>query len=105
MLDKLQAIEERFERLGEEFLEVGGDYQRAAEIKKERVDLDPLIEKSRQYRQAMKSLEEAKSIIVTENDAELIALAKADVEELTPKIEVLGGEDRKSTRLNSSHSQ
>ena len=89
MLDKLQAIEERFERLGEEFLGVGSDYQRAAEINKERVDLEPLIGKSRQYRQAMKSLEEAKSIIVTENDAELIALAKADVEELTPKIEVL----------------
>src|SRR3990172_4802114 len=94
MLDKLQAIEERFERLGEEFLGVGSDYQRAAEINKERVDLEPLIGKSRQYRQAMKSFEEAKSIIVTENDAELIALAKADVEELTPKIEVLEREIR-----------
>ncbi|MBL8076475.1 MAG: peptide chain release factor 1 [Anaerolineales bacterium] len=89
MLDKLQAIEERFEQLGAELLEVGSNYQRAAEINKERVDLEPLYKKSREYRQAMKSLEEARSLITSENDAEMISLAKADVEELTPKIEAL----------------
>jgi peptide chain release factor 1 len=89
MLEKLQAIEERYEQLGNELLEVGGNYQRAGEINKERVDLEPLIQKAREYRQAMKSLEEAKSLIISENDSELIALAKADVEELSPKIEVL----------------
>ncbi len=89
MLDKLLAIEDRFEQLGSELLEVGSDYQRAAEINKERVDLEPLIAKAREYRQAMKSLEEARSIIINENDAELIALAKADVDELNPKIVIL----------------
>ncbi|MBE0669385.1 MAG: peptide chain release factor 1 [Anaerolineales bacterium] len=89
MLDKLQAIEERFDQLGEELLVVGSDYQRAGEINKERVDLEPLIEKAREYRQAVKSLEEARSIIINENDAELIALAKADVDDLTPRIEIL----------------
>ncbi len=89
MLDKLQAIEEKFEQLGNELLEVGGNYQRAAEINKERVDLQPLVEKARRYRQAMNSLEQAKGMIVSENDAEMIALAKLDVDELSPKIEVL----------------
>src|SRR5689334_66400 len=89
MLDKLQAIEERYEQLGAELLEVGSNYQRAAEINKERVDLEPLYKKAREYRQAMKSLEEAKAMIGNESDAEMIALAKADVEELTPKIEAL----------------
>ena len=89
MLDKLQAIEERFEQLGAELLEVGSNYKRAAEIGKERTGLEPLIEKAREYRQAMKSLEEARTMIVTENDAELVALAKADVDDLTPRIEVL----------------
>ena len=91
MLDKLQAIEEKYEQLDRELLEVGSDYQRAGEINKERVDLHPLVERSQEYRQAMKSLEQAKAIIVSENDAELIALAKADVEELTPKIETRKG--------------
>ena len=89
MLDKLQAIEERFEQLGSELLEVGSNYQRAAEINKERVDLEPLIARAREYRQVVKSIEEAKSIIINENDAELITLAKADVEELSPKVGIL----------------
>ena len=89
MLDKLQGIEERYEQLGSELLEVGSDYQRAAEINKERVELEPLIAKAREYRQAVKSLEEAKAILMSEEDAELRALADADVADLGPKIEVL----------------
>src|SRR3990172_1934837 len=94
MIDKLQAIEEKYEQLDKELLEVGSNYQRAGEINKERVDLQPLVERSQEYRQAMKSLEQAKAIIVSENDAELIALAKTDVDELTPKIEALEKEIR-----------
>jgi peptide chain release factor 1 len=94
MLDKLNAIEERFDRLGSELLDVGSDYQRAGEINKERVDLEPLILKAREYRQAVKSFEEAKALIISENDAELITLAKADVVDLEPKIEKLEKEIR-----------
>ena len=89
MLDKLQAIEEKFEQLGQELLVVGTDYKRAAEISKERTSLEPLIEKAKEYRQAVKSLEEAKEMIISESDAELLALAKADVTDLEPKIEEL----------------
>lgn len=89
MLDKLQAVEERYEQLGNELLEIGSDYKRAAEIGKERASLEPLIVKAKEYRQAMKSLEEARTILASENDAELLALAKADIEDLTPKIEIL----------------
>ena len=89
MLDKLQGIEERYEQLSQELLEVGNNYQRAAELNKERVDLEPLVEKAREYRQARKSLDEARTIITSEDDAELVALAQADVADLTPKIEAL----------------
>lgn len=89
MLEKLKGIEERYEQLGNDFLEVGNNYQRAAEINKERVDLEPIVEKAREYRQAVKSLEEAKAILASENDEELRALAETDVAELNPKIEAL----------------
>ncbi|HAV75922.1 MAG TPA: peptide chain release factor 1 [Anaerolineae bacterium] len=89
MLEKLKGIEDRYEQLGNQLLEVGNNYQRAAEINKERVDLEELVEKSREYRQAMKSLEEARTIIDTEKDADLISLAEADIEDLSPKIEAL----------------
>lgn len=89
MLDKLKGIEDRYEQLGNELLEVGNNYQRAAELNKERVDLEEIVEKSREYRRAMKSLEEARTIFESEKDAELVALAEADIEDLTPKIETL----------------
>jgi peptide chain release factor 1 len=89
MLDKLKGIEDRYEQLGNDLLEVGNNYQRAAEINKERVDLEEIVKKAREYRQVMKSLEEARAIILSEKDAELIALANADIEDLTPKAEAL----------------
>ncbi|MFT3895589.1 MAG: peptide chain release factor 1 [Anaerolineales bacterium] len=89
MLDKLKGIEDRYEQLGKELLEVGGNYQRAAEINKERVSLEEIVAKAKEYRQAMKSLEEARTILETEKDADLVALAQMDIADLTPKIEVL----------------
>ncbi len=69
-----------------ELLEVGNDYQRAGEINKERVDLEPIVEKAREYRQTLKSLEEARAILETEKDAELRRLAEADIAELSSKV-------------------
>lgn len=89
MLEKLNGIEERYETLGREMLEVGSDYQRAGEINKERLDLEPVVIKSRQYRQALKSRQEAREILETESDPELRSLAESDVSELEPKIEAL----------------
>ena len=89
MLDKLKGIEDRYEQLGNELLNVGSNYQRAAEINKERVDLESIVDKAREYRQAMKSLEEARSILESERDVEMIALAESDIAELSPKIEIL----------------
>src|SRR5215216_2757946 len=89
MLDKLKGIEERYEQLGSEMLEVGNNYQRAGEINKERVDLERIVEKAREYRQAVKSLEEARTILDSDSDVELRALAELDVADLGPKIEAL----------------
>jgi peptide chain release factor 1 len=89
MLEKLKGIEERFDQLGRELLEAGSDYQRAAGINKERVDLEPLIERAREYRRAVQSIEQARAILLKESDAELLALARSDVEELSPKVEAL----------------
>jgi peptide chain release factor 1 len=89
MLDKLKGIEDRYEQLGNELLEVGNNYQRAAEINKERVDLEEIVQKAREYRQAMKSIEEARAILLSEKDADMIALAEADIQDITPKVEIL----------------
>ena len=89
MLDRLQGIEERYEQLGQELLTAGSNYQRAAEINKERVDLQPIVEKAREFRNLHKRLAEAKAMLVSETDTELRLLAESEVSELVPKIEAL----------------
>lgn len=87
MLEKLAAIEQRYEDLGDQLSEVGADYQRAGEINKERVELEAIVTRSRQYSQALRSLKEARDILDSDSDAELRSLAEADLQELTPRIE------------------
>jgi peptide chain release factor 1 len=86
MLDKLAGIENHYTELGNELLEVGNDYQRANEINKERVDLEPLISKAGEYHQSLKRIKEAREILENESDEELRMLAEAEIEELEPQI-------------------
>lgn len=88
MLDKLRGIEEKYEELNRALLEVGSDYQRAAELNMERSELEPLVEKARQYRQALERREEARSLLEGE-DEELRQLAEMEIEELDQQIERL----------------
>jgi len=89
MLEKIAGIENHYEALGRELLEVGGDYHRAAEINKERVDLEPLIDRAREYRQTISRIEEARELLENESDEELRMLAEAEIEELEPQVEQL----------------
>lgn len=88
MLDKIVGIEERYKELNKLLMEVGNDYQRAAELGKERSDLESIVNKAQAYRQALKQLEEARSLQDTE-DGELAQLAEAEIADLEPQIERL----------------
>ena len=86
MLDKLQAIEDRYAELTRLLEENADDYQKVAELSKERSDLETLVQKSRAYRQVMASIEEARELQNSE-DQELRELAHMDLEDLLPKSE------------------
>lgn len=88
MLDKLSGIEERYEELNNLLMEVGNDYQRATELSIERAELEPLVMKARQYRQAISQIEDARTL-ETGDDEELRQLAAAEIEELLPQVERL----------------
>lgn len=92
MLEKLAGIEDHYEQLGRDLESAGSDYQRAAEINKERVDLEPLVSKALAFRQSLKRIDEARALLESETDEEMIALAEAEIEELEPKIERLENE-------------
>jgi peptide chain release factor 1 len=91
MLDKLSGIEQRYEELTRLFMEVGDDYQRAAELNKERIDLEPIVSLARDYRQALDQIEEARSLLEGD-DLELRMLAEAEILDLEPQIEKMENE-------------
>lgn len=88
MLDKLAAIEERYENINKMLMEVGNDYQRAAELGMERSGMEDVVVKARQYRQVLSSLEEARAL-QNSDDEELRMLAEVEISELEPQISVL----------------
>ena len=46
LLEKLSGIEERYAELNNLLMEVGDDYQRAAELGIERAELEPIVAKA-----------------------------------------------------------
>jgi len=91
MLDKIKIIEDRLHEIDEELNNVGGDYERAAELGKERSEIEPLVHKGREYRTALENLEQAQELLNGE-DADMAELAALEIEELEPKIEKLENE-------------
>lgn len=90
MLDKITGIETRFDELEQELLQVGEDYQRATELSIERAELEPIIQKARDYRKAIQQLEEAGELAGNQNaDSDLAELARQEIETLEPEIEQL----------------
>lgn len=88
MLEKLIAIESRFEELNRLLEENAGDYQKVIELSKERADLEPIVEKAQEYRTVLKQIEEARMLLES-GDEELRELAEADLETLEPRQEAL----------------
>jgi peptide chain release factor 1 len=88
MLDKLAAIEQRYDELNQMLMEVGDDYQRAAELNMERTELESLVKHARQYRAALQRQEEAQGLLDAD-DEDLRELAEAELAEVEPLIERL----------------
>jgi peptide chain release factor 1 len=88
MLDKLAGVEERYEEINRMLMEAGSDYQRAGELNSERVELEPLVKLTRNYRQTLQRLDDARALRDSE-DEDMRQLAEAEIEELSPEAERL----------------
>lgn len=88
LLEKLSGIESRFEEVNQQLLSVGDDYQLAAELGKEKADLDPFIEAIQLYKDSLAQYQEAQSLIDS-SDPELQELAAAEIEVLEARIQEL----------------
>lgn len=89
MLDKIAVIEQRYKEINQQLMEVGDDYQRAADLSIERAELEPLALRAAEYRSKLEQLQEARQLLESEEDEELRQLAQAEIETLEADLERL----------------
>jgi peptide chain release factor 1 len=83
LLESLAAVETRYKEINKSIAENIDDYQKVAELSKEKSDLEEIVEKANFYRQTLKSIEEAQSLLELD-DEDMRALAQEDLDKLQP---------------------
>jgi len=88
MLDKLTAIEQRYEHLGREMArpELTGDYERLQELAREHSSLGDVVAMYRDLKRLIQSADEARAIVAEGGDPEMTALAQEELESAEPAI-------------------
>src|SRR5580658_4375935 len=91
MFERLEQIEARYEELGLQMAdpELVSDQQKYQKVAKQHRDLQPVVDKFRQYREIRTGIADARGML-NESDAEIRAMAEeelAQLEEREPKIE------------------
>lgn len=85
MFDKLAQIESRYEELNRLIEENAQDYQRVAELAKERAEIEPIVTAYRQHLQLSKQLSDARDLLAS-GDQEMADLAGVEIADLEPRI-------------------
>ncbi|MCX6186119.1 MAG: PCRF domain-containing protein, partial [Bacteroidetes bacterium] len=96
MLDKLEAIYQRSKQV-EDMLsqpDILADMKRYTQMNREYKSLQPLVNKYFEYKNLIGNIETSKDILKNEKDADLREMAKAELDELEPKIAPLEEEVR-----------
>jgi len=94
MLDKLEAIKDRFDQVAEELTrpEAMADMKRFSKLNKEYKDLDKVVQKYLSYKTMLANQEEAKLMLETEKDPDFREMAKAELDDLSTRIEEIEAE-------------
>jgi len=90
MLERLSSVEEKYEELNRLLAdpEVVGDYTKVQKYAKEQSVMREVVELAREYREVMREISELREMLRSENDAEILAMAKQEQSELEEKKEV-----------------
>ncbi|MCC3156070.1 peptide chain release factor 1 [Hymenobacter sp. 15J16-1T3B] len=91
MLDKLEAINQRFNDVGQQLLdpEVMSDMKRYKALNKEYKDLNKIVVEYKAYQNILSNIEGAREVIATEKDEDFRQMAKDELETLLPEQERL----------------
>lgn len=89
MFDKLGVLEEKYDELSMKVAdpEIIADQSNWQKLMKEMSDLEPIIEKYKEYKKTKEDIEGAKEILETSNDEEFRELAKMELSEKEDAME------------------
>ena len=96
MLEKLQIIKQRFDEVNDLIIQpdIISDQKRYAKLMKEYKDLKLIVDKGVVYKEALDNVAEAEEIIADGSDAEMVEMAKMQLDEAKESIEKLEEEIR-----------
>ncbi|HSZ24129.1 MAG TPA: peptide chain release factor 1 [Cytophagaceae bacterium] len=91
MIDKLEAIKQRFEEVSELLIQpdIISDMKRYSSLNKEYKDLDKIVVEYKKYLEILSNIDTSKAVISTEKDPEFREMAKVELDELIPKKEAM----------------
>jgi len=91
MLDKLEAIKERFEEVGQLIIQPDAmsDMSKYTKLSKEYKDLEKVVELYDELKLVMENITSSKEILEKEKDADFREMAKLELDELRERQEVL----------------
>src|SRR6185295_14402209 len=98
MFEKLDSIEEKYEEFTRALSdpETLTDQQKYARIAKQHRDLEEVVAKYREYKALDRGISETKELLDAEDDAEMLALARAELAELEQRRDTVEAELRVS---------
>lgn len=92
MFEKLEAIEKRYEELGEMITqpEVYNDFQRVQALSQERAVIEDAVNKYRQYKAVRKAIADTQAMIESGLDPDMLSMAREELSELKASEQELG---------------
>jgi peptide chain release factor 1 len=88
LLERLAGLERRYEELNTLMSDplVLGDYTRLRDVGQERMNLQPMVEAYREYRETLRQLDGARSMAASEAEADLAEMVQEEVASLEAQI-------------------
>ena len=88
MLDKIRIIKQRYDEVSDLIIqpEIIMDQKRYAHLSKEYKDLGNVVKRGEEYQTLLNNIEEAKEIIADGSDAEMVEMAKMEMDEASNRI-------------------
>lgn len=91
MLEKLQAVEDRYEELSNLLSdpEVIADNNRYQQYAKAHAEITPIVDKYKEYKKVLQSISEAEAMLKDDLEDDFREMVHAELAELKPQVEVL----------------